>query len=96
MASITANDQQGIMQSKKQINQWVSRISNFDAGSNDNLNYLNSILGPLKSNQEKYLRLDNEIIENIQDLAESAESSGQVTQQIIFKIDEKVYYKFNR
>lgn len=74
----------------KKLNQWVSRISNFDARSNENLSYLNSILGPLKSDPNVFTRLDNELFEELAACTE-ANSSSSVTQQIIFKIDEKVF-----
>jgi hypothetical protein len=88
MASSATDKQQ---QKRKQINQWVSKISNFDARSDENLNYLNSILGPLKSNHELYQRLDNESFEAIKACGDTIESSGQISHQIIFKIDEKVF-----
>ena len=88
MASSATYKQQ---QKRKKINQFVSKISNFDARSDENLNYLNSILGPLKSNHELYQRLDNESFEAIKACGDTIESSGQISHQIIFKIDEKVF-----
>ncbi len=75
----------------KHLDQWVTRFSNFAANTDENLNYLNSILGPLKSNPHSFLRLDNDALEAILACSESSQPSDQITQQIIFKIDQKVF-----
>ena len=81
-----------------QVNQWVSSISNaadISRKSADNLRQLNSILGPLKSPKESYIRLDNDIVEALKGLnVDSLANASQDLNEIVFKLKQKVYIEF--
>ena len=72
------------------VSHWVTKFENTPGLNNDTINYLNSMMGPLKSNKENYVKLDNDVFEALQAVL-SNETTPTNTCDIIFKIDEKIF-----
>ena len=78
------------MSQPKRISQWVTSVVNVASKSEENLNYLKSILGPLKSNGAKtYNKLESQI--SLPDSDFSPLSSGFFEHEIVLRINDKVY-----
>lgn len=82
--------------------QWVSSVVNVETKSKSNLDYLNSVLGPLKNDiniykqefQEKPIETQVEelsIQEAKNDLENDNQLQGSFTHEIVFKIEEDVF-----
>ena len=95
-SSITGESMASAKEKTVPVNQWVSSISNaadISRKSADNLRQLNSILGPLKSAKESYIKLDNDIVEALKGLSVAANASQDLN-EIVFKVKQKVYIEF--
>lgn len=74
--------------------QWVTSILNVESKSRDNLNYLNTILGPLENFNlyNRYNRGNNDAeAESTTATSNRGSGAGFFTHEIIFKINEKVF-----
>jgi hypothetical protein len=70
------------------LSQWVSSVVNVESKSEENLSYLNSILGPVKET-DKYGRFESQSSRDLSTLPGS--NAGLFEHEIIFKINERVY-----
>ena len=70
-----------------QIHQWISSISNINSLNTTIVAHLNTALGSV-NNKENYIKIDNEILNELSKNQQSSDSFGR---QIIFKIDKKVF-----
>lgn len=78
--------------SSMRLNQWVSRILNVESKSDENMEYLQSILGPI----DRLSLYDTQELEQEQLTQEinaqvAQDLDGYFTHEIVFKIDEKVF-----
>ncbi|RNA32038.1 kelch motif [Brachionus plicatilis] len=87
-------------QNKKEVSQWVSEVLNVESKSEKNLEYLYSVLGPVKKDFDFYIYEQQEIpfeaelsnlIESEIDQEAKNHFKGVFMHEIVFKIDEKIF-----
>jgi hypothetical protein len=75
----------------QRIKQWISKIINVESKSNDNLKYLNNILGPIKENDLKIYEQSQDPVSINATNVDNLPNTGFFTHEFIFKIEEKVF-----
>lgn len=83
------------------VNQWVSKIVNVESKSNENLQHLQSVLGPIRKDVSSYeVSVDNNVsndseseIDRTADEEASVLSAydGYFTHEIVFRIEERMF-----